>query len=114
MSSKKYIIHYDIDNFVEFQFSQALESKEYGNALHAQGNHVGAIKVYDSALEMLVYTVQMFPYMQPRIQRDFAIILTNRSKCFSALGNHSHALDDAKTAINVDPSWNKVIYNNPF
>lgn len=65
----------------------------------AEGNQLYKAKKYLEALEKYNEACEICP--------NEAAFFGNRSACHMMLSNYNKALEDAKTAVNIDPSYGK-------
>lgn len=73
---------------------KAEEYKIEGNKYFSQGHYPEAIKSYTKAIEC---------------QENY-IYYSNRSACYSAVGNYQKAIEDADKCISLNSSWTKGYY----
>ena len=74
--------------------SKAEEYKAEGNKFFSSGNYMEAVKCYTKAIE---------------VQQNH-IYYSNRSACYTALGEYQKAVEDADQCIKLDPKWAKGYY----
>lgn len=76
-----------------FNFSIAEEKKNLGNDQYKAQNYQSALKLYSDAISLCP---------------DSATYYANRAACYMMLSNYTNALNDARTAVRIDPEFEKA------
>lgn len=71
----------------------AEEKKKLGNDQYKAQNYQAALKLYSDAISLCP---------------DSAAYYGNRSACYMMLSNYTHALNDARSAVRIDPKFEKA------
>lgn len=74
-------------------YSIAEEKKKLGNDQYKAQNYQSALKFYADAISLCP---------------DSATYYANRSACYMMLSNYTNALNDARTAVRLDPTFEKA------
>lgn len=76
------------------------EAKAKANALKGEGNKAMAVKEFDVAIAKYSEAIALDP--------SNVVFLSNRAAAYSSSSQHAKAVEDAKAAIALDPSFSKA------
>jgi len=82
----------------EISQREARQYKQQGNTLFVEGNYLGAISMYDKALEAL----------NDKTNREMAIYFCNRAACNLKLGEYESTILDCDYSIDINPMYVKA------
>nr|BCA90173.1 small glutamine-rich tetratricopeptide repeat-containing protein 2 [Ogataea thermomethanolica (nom. inval.)] len=76
------------------------DRKQKAEALKLEGNRAMAKREFQQAIEKYTAALELLP--------ENAVYLSNRAAAYSSIGEHQNALEDAKKATEVEPTYAKA------
>lgn len=87
------------NKFNQIASHSAVQLKTFGNDVFAEGN-------YEEAIHLYTFAIQLAPEDHPELY----IFFSNRSECHLKLNQDLKALEDAMSALKLNPNHDKSIH----